>query len=151
MSVAFRREGDDEHREPRFELPIPPGPNWVTPRGMALLAAKVTEFEAMPRGPDTAVAPDPVSRQLRYWRTRLSTAQPAPVPPAGEIGIGSRVSLTLDSKPREIMIVGDDEADPAAGLLSFHAPLSRALMGAVAGEILDFSGRTAAIEVLGVT
>ena len=25
MSVAFRRESDDEHMEPKFELPIPPG------------------------------------------------------------------------------------------------------------------------------
>ena len=36
MSVAFRREGDDEHLEPKFELPIPPGPNRVTARGLAL-------------------------------------------------------------------------------------------------------------------
>ncbi len=33
MSVAFRRESDEEHKEPRFELPIPPGPNLVTERG----------------------------------------------------------------------------------------------------------------------
>lgn len=150
MSVAFRREGDDEHKEPRFELPIPPGPNWVTPRGFALLAAKVAEFEALPRGVDTPAAPDPVQRQLRYWRTRLSTAQAAPVPSDGEAGIGSRVTFTLGDAARSIAIVGDDEADPAAGLLSFHAPLSRALLGAAAGDVLDFGGKAAAIEVTGV-
>ena len=35
MSVAFRRESDEEHKEPRFELPIPPGPNLVTAAGLA--------------------------------------------------------------------------------------------------------------------
>ena len=37
MSVAFRRESDEEHKEPRFELPIPPGPNLVTARGLKLI------------------------------------------------------------------------------------------------------------------
>lgn len=147
MSVAFRREGDDEHKEPRVELPIPPGPNWVTPRGLALIAARVAELEAMPRGPDTPAAPDPVARQLRYWRTRLSTAQAAPLPDAGEVGIGSRVGFTLGGAPRNITIVGDDEADPAAGMLSFQAPLSRALIGAAVGDVLDFGGKTSAIVV----
>ena len=34
MSVAFRRESDEEHKEPRFEIPIPVGPNLVTPAGL---------------------------------------------------------------------------------------------------------------------
>ena len=46
MSVAFRREGDDEHMEPKFELPIPPGPNWVTARGLRLTREKVEALEA---------------------------------------------------------------------------------------------------------
>lgn len=41
MSVAFRRDCDEEHLEPHFELPIPPGPNLVTPR-----IAQVAELEA---------------------------------------------------------------------------------------------------------
>ncbi len=147
MSVAFRREGDEEHKEPRFELPVPPGPNWVTPRGLALIAAKVAELEACPRGVDTPAEPDPVQRMLRYWRNRLATAEPAPLPAPGEVGIGSRVEFRLAGAARHITIVGDDEAEPGAGLLSFHAPLSRALMGGAAGDILDFAGRTGVIEV----
>jgi hypothetical protein len=150
MSVAFRREGDDEHLEPRFELPIPPGPNWVTVRGMAMLAAKVEECETLPRGVDTPAAPDPVLRQLRYWRTRLATAQLAPIPEADEIGIGSQVLFTLNSAERTITIVGDDEADPDAGLLSFRAPLSRALIGGAAGDVLDFGGGPGALVVIAV-
>ena len=40
MSVAFRRESDEEHLEPKFELPFPPGPNLVTPRGLALIEGR---------------------------------------------------------------------------------------------------------------
>jgi hypothetical protein len=72
MSVAFRREGDEEHKEPRFELPIPPGPNWVTARGLALIAAKVAELEAAPRGVDTPTEPN-----LRLRRNRGASASVA--------------------------------------------------------------------------
>jgi transcription elongation GreA/GreB family factor len=47
--------------------------------------------------------------------------------------------------------VGDDEADPAQGLVSFSAPLSRALMEAEIGEILAYQGEEDAIEVLDIT
>ena len=46
MSVAFRRDGDDEHLEPKFELPLPPGPNLVTARGLAQIDGKVDGLEA---------------------------------------------------------------------------------------------------------
>ncbi|MGQ7329829.1 hypothetical protein ACTGY6_12835, partial [Streptococcus suis] len=45
MSVAFRRESDDEPLEPRFEIPLPPGPNRVTRAGVALIAARIAELE----------------------------------------------------------------------------------------------------------
>ncbi len=47
MSVAFRRDSDEEHLEPKFELPIPPGPNFVTPAGLAQIEARVTELQAL--------------------------------------------------------------------------------------------------------
>ena len=46
MSVAFRRESDDEHLEPKFELPIPPGPNLVTPAGRVLIEDRIRTLEA---------------------------------------------------------------------------------------------------------
>ena len=45
MSVAFRRESDDEHLEPKFEIPIPPGPNLVTARGLAMIGQRVSDLE----------------------------------------------------------------------------------------------------------
>jgi transcription elongation GreA/GreB family factor len=142
MSVAFRRESDDEHKEPRFELPIPPGPNLVTEQGLAQIEARVSALEALER------ASDEEKRDLRYWRQRLATAQPAPPPPADEVGFGSRVRFTLNGAERTITIVGEDEADPTAGLLGISAPLAQALIGGGEGDLLAFAGKPDAIEIV---
>jgi transcription elongation GreA/GreB family factor len=148
VSVAFRRDSDEEHKEPRFELPIPVGPNLVTASGLARIRARVAELEALiaagPGEPELAEA----KRALRYWHTRQATARLAPPPPADEVGFGSRVGFRQDGKLRRIDIVGDDEADPAAGRISFSAPLARALIGACAGDLVDFAGRAEALEVV---
>jgi transcription elongation GreA/GreB family factor len=151
VSVAFRRDSDEEHKEPRFELPIPVGPNLVTANGLALIRARVAELEAfIAAGPDEP-ALEEAKRNLRYWLTRQATAQLAPPPPADEAGFGSRVAFRQDDGAvRRIDIVGDDEADPAAGRISFSAPLARALIGAAIGDLVDFAGRAEALEVLEV-
>ena len=150
MSVAFRRESDEEHKEPRFELPLPPGPNLVTPRGLALIEAKVAELEAAIAAAAEEAPREALRRELRYWHTRLATAQIAPPPEEGVAGIGSRVRIRLGGKARTIDIVGHDEAEPSANRLSFHAPLAHALIGAEAGERVDFAGKPKAIEILDV-
>ena len=148
MSVAFRRESDEEHKEPRFELPIPVGPNLVTAAGLAQAEAKVTGLKAALAGKlDETVVAD-LQRELRYWNTRLATAELAPPPPADEVAFGSTVEFRLDGKLRTIRIVGDDEADPANGRIAFSAPLARALIGAGPGDFADFGGRTDAIEIV---
>lgn len=150
MSVAFRREGDDEHMEPKFELPIPAGPNLVTARGLALIRAKLAECEA--RLPDIAdeEAIKKARRELRYWGTRQSTAQLVDRPDGSTVAFGTTVTIRLSGKLREVTIVGDDEADPASGLISFSAPLSRAVLGAEVGELVDFAGKTEAIEIIAI-
>ncbi len=148
MSVAFRRESDDEHKEPKFELPLPPGPNLVTARGLALIEAKVTELEATPTEAMAEEDRAQLLRELRYWRTRQATAQLMPPPPEDEVAFGSRVAFKLNGQTRQIDIVGDDEAEPAAGRLAFSAPLARAMMGAFASERVDFAGKPEAIEVI---
>src|SRR6478609_6311813 len=80
MSVAFRRDSDEEHREPRFELPIPPGPNLVTERGYDLIKSRTEDLEAALAGAVSDEYRAELQRDLRYWRTRLATAQVAPVP-----------------------------------------------------------------------
>jgi transcription elongation GreA/GreB family factor len=150
MSVAFRRESDEEHLEPRFELPIPPGPNLVTANGLAQTRLKVTELEAqipqLTEEMDIAAA----RRQLRYWRTRQATAQLAPVPDGSHVAFGCTVKFRFKGRSQTITIVGDDEADPASGIISFSAPLCRAMMDAEVGDVMDFAGVPDAIEVLAI-
>lgn len=150
MSVAFRRDGDEEHLEPKFDIPIPPGANLVTARGMALIAARVAELEtALPVLTDEAERTK-MSRDLRYWRVRLATAEPVAVPRGDVVAFGCRVIFLQNGKQRSIDIVGHDEADPARGQLSFLAPLCRAMLGAEAGEYVDFGGKDAALEIIAV-
>lgn len=162
MSVAFRRESDDEHLEPKFELPIPPGPNLVTPRGLALISERMEALEAelaalgeQPVGREAAktqegAAAEALRRDLRYWRTRHATAELAPPPEEDEAGIGTAVTYRLGGAERRIELVGHDEADPDSGRIAFTAPLARALIGAGAGERVDFNGVEEAIEILAV-
>ena len=79
MSVAFRRESDEEHKEPRFELPIPPGPNLVTARGLVQTEAKV------------AALGDP-------WDKVLASPEGSPGREAGEAAIESLWALGVGLK-----------------------------------------------------
>ncbi|PNU04905.1 GreA/GreB family elongation factor [Novosphingobium guangzhouense] len=148
MSVAFRRDGDEEHLEPKFEVPIPPGPNLVTVRGRELILEKVSQLEAQVAALTEETALTGAKRDLRYWQARLDTAQVQPIPEDSTVRFGSRVRFMLGNKLREIVIVGHDEADPAQDRLAFVAPLAKALLGAEVGDFVDFNGREEAIEVL---
>ena len=149
MSVAFRRESDEEHLEPKFEVPIPPGPNLVTARGKAQIEDRIAALDEK-----LAAAPadeaDAIRRDLRYWHTRRATAIETAAPTDGSIGFGSVVDILFDGRPRTLAIVGDDEAEPNAGYIGFSAPLARALGGAEAGDVLPFAGRDEAIEIVAV-
>lgn len=151
MSVAFRREGDEEHLEPRFELPIPTGPNLVTARGLALIEATVVELETALAALTDEEERKKAHRVLRYWRNRQATAQLAPVPDGDVVAFGCTVTFRLNGKEQSLTIVGHDEADPAAGKIAFAAPLVRAMMEAEVGEILPFAGKPGALEVLSIT
>jgi len=150
LSVAFRRESDEEHLEPKFEIPLPPGPNIVTPRGISLIEAKVVEWNAAVAAASDDDERKKAKRDLAYWSTRLSTARVAE-PPAGNIvGIGSRVTFRLNGRERSIDIVGHDEAEPNEGRIAFSAPLAKAMIGASVGDYADFGGSGDAIEIVAV-
>ena len=151
MSVAFRRESDDEHLEPKFEIPIPPGPNLVTARGLALIGQRVRDLELTIAGLTDDAALTAAKRDLRYWQTRQVTAELVPAPSGDKVEFGTSVSFLMGGKSRDLALVGDDEADPAGGLIAFSAPLARALMGAEVGELLPFGGKDDAIEVLSIS
>ncbi|MDB5662979.1 MAG: GreA/GreB family elongation factor [Sphingomonas bacterium] len=151
MSVAFRRESDEEHLEPRPELPVPPGPNLVTLRGMAQIEGRVAELEQAVAAGGEEAAVTALKRDLRYWHVRRATAQLASRAAEGEAGFGSRVGYRLNNGPlQHAEIVGADEAEPAAGRIAFTAPLARALIGGTEGERIDFGGKPGALEIVSI-
>ena len=107
MSVAFRRESDEEHLEPKFELPIPPGPNLVTAAGLAQVAARVEEIEAgLPALTDDD-AKKAARRDLKYWRQRLATAELVPV------AKGDKVRVLNDEDPNFWLVDLENGLSPA--------------------------------------
>lgn len=153
MSRAFVKETDDAG-EPLPELAVSPHPNFVTPAGLNQIAARVaaleTELRAVRAAGDKALQKR-VERDLRYWTQRRASARV--VPPAAAVPdvvrFGVRVTLRFDDgEERAFKLVGEDEADPAGGLVSWAAPLGRALTGKAPGEVVTVAGRKAEISSL---
>ena len=149
MSRAFVKEADDRD-EPLPDLPVSDRPNYVTPRGLAAIDARLAELNAtLAAGPDETEAAR-LQRDLRYWSARRSTAQlvSASEVPNNEVAFGSRVTLRRDDgQPETIEIVGEDEADPAAGKIAWVAPFAAALIGAEPGDLIEVGPRKPPIEV----
>ena len=149
MSVAFRRDSDEEHLEPKFELPIPPGPNLVTLRGLALIEGRVAELETRLAEPLPDEERKPLLRDARYWRARHASAQLAPVPSGETVAIGTRVTYQRENQSRTVEIVGHDESDPSSARIGFTAPLIKAMLGAQEGDEVDLpDGHT--LTILGI-
>jgi len=138
MSVAFRRESDEEHLEPRFELPIPPGPNLVTARGLEQIRTRLDAIEARLQTELSEDERKTALRDVRYWRQRQASAQLALTPAGDRVAIGTCVSFLQDGRARMIEVVGHDESEPAAGCIAFTAPLARALLNAEVGDEVEF-------------
>ena len=149
MSVAFRRESDEEHLEPKFELPIPPGPNLVTVRGLRLIEARVAELEAVLAGELGEEERKAVLRDARYWRQRQASAQLAPTPSGERVAVGTRVTYERDGQQRTVEIVGHDESEPAAKRVAFTAPLVRAMLGAEVDDEVELADG-AVVTVVGI-
>lgn len=150
MSVAFRRESDEEHLEPRFELPIPPGPNLVTPRGLKQIQARHDALEASLGRELSEDERKTISREARYWRQRLTSAQLTPRPDGKRVAIGTRVSFLQDGRPRIVDVVGHDESDPGAGRIGFTAPLARALLDSEVGDEVEFGGSSEPLRIISI-
>jgi transcription elongation GreA/GreB family factor len=116
--------------------------NLVTTRGLAMLdAALARHREALAAAPAAgdgeAIARE--ERELRYWSARRASAElsePDPDPETVAFGVVVTVRFDDDREQRYRMyrIVGEDEADPEAGLLAWTSPVARALLGATIGD-----------------
>ena len=150
MSVGFRRESDEEHLEPRFELPIPAGPNLVTSRGLDQIRARNAELETRLEGELSEEERKAVLRDARYWRQRLASAELAPLADGTQVALGTRVTFVREGQTHTLDLVGHDESEPAANRIAFTAPLARALIGAEVGDEVEFAGANELIVVTAI-
>src|SRR5215468_4326137 len=151
MNKAFVRDSDADRASNALpDRPIPPGPNLVTPEGLARLDAMMAATEEQHRAAVKVGDPNEVARterDLRYWTAQRATAQPVEPSRSGEVvEFGSTVTLKRDDgRERTYRIVGVDEADPARGTLSHISPLAKALLGKSTGDTVAIGATEAEI------
>lgn len=137
MSRAFTKEDGDPDDDGLPERPVPLGPNPVTESGLAALKARVetlrAELKRVAAG-ESGGEKRALERDLRYFEVRLKTAAVTVPGEAGVVRFGSTVELAgPGGASRRVRIVGHDEADAEAGLVSWTSPLADALLGQRAG------------------
>ncbi|MFJ6025379.1 transcription elongation factor GreA [Brevundimonas sp. NPDC092305] len=157
MSVAFTREEDLEATAADLpDRPISPHANLVTPAGLAAIDASLAEARgaytaAQTKGDIEAdrTAMARATRDLRYWSARRASAQLIETKPDGRVRFGGSVTVEReDGRTQVWRIVGEDEADPAAGSVSHVSPLARALIGKGVGDEAMVAGQT--VEIVAV-
>jgi transcription elongation GreA/GreB family factor len=157
MAVAFTREEDYESRAADLpDRPVSSHPNLVTASGLAVIDAELASARAayaaaQAQGGVSAdrTAMARATRDLRYWSARRASAQ-LTEPAAGDtVQFGHTVEIERQDGRRQLYrIVGEDEADPAKGSISYVSPLARALFGKPVGEVVLING--AEVEVVAV-
>jgi transcription elongation GreA/GreB family factor len=154
MSRAFVRENDGaEVPQDLPERPVSSHPNFVTARGLQQIEKQIHELEAareVPKRSEDKDALARVDRELRYWQQRKATAklvEPEAEPVKARFGV--RVTLQYhDGTERSYTLVGEDEADPAQGLISWISPIAQALIGTSVGDEVALQGQHAEITKL---
>lgn len=90
-----------------------------------------------------------MTRDLNYWTARLGSAQLVEAAHGGDVRFGSTVTIQKeDDSQQTFRIVGEDEADPAKGSISYVSPMSRALTGKVVGDVVEVNGHEAEIVAI---
>ena len=159
MSRAFVKESDDDFSAGELpERPVPEHANYVTPHGLEQLRARVRELAEQHEQLKAVAAEDSeakrklreVERDQRYFIAQLERAElvdPAGHP-RGEVRFGATVRVEdADGTVQTFSIVGDDEADVAAGKISWGSPLARSLLGAKVGDTVKWQRPAGVAEV----
>ena len=147
MSVAFTKEDSAETASETQlpDRPVSPHPNLVTEAGLKALEQQLQQareaYEAAQQIDDVnerrrqAALP---LRDARYFAERVRTAQMIPAPSSNEtVAFGSTVTFERDDgRVQTYQIVGEDEADPKAGSISFVSPVAKSLMGKAVGDVV---------------
>jgi transcription elongation GreA/GreB family factor len=156
MSRAFVNEDAGSDRPDLPERPVPPGPNPVTPRGLAALHAQLAtrqaELHALKSRPDRLdkLPEAAAERDIRWLEARLKAA--VLIDPAThdltEVAFGLAVTVA-DDRGHETTyeIIGEDEADAPRHRIAPSSPLARALLGARVGDVVTWRRPNGAVDL----
>ena len=160
MSVAFTKEDSAETASETLlpDRPISAEPNLVTVAGLAALQL---QFDQARTAYDAASLIEDVNerrrqaagplRDLRYFAERVRTAQVLPGRTSTDaVAFGSTVTFSReDGQVRTYRIVGEDEADPKAGSISYVSPVARVLVGKAIGDVVSLGGHE--LEIIAIS
>ncbi len=159
MSVAFTKEDSAETASEILlpDRPVSPHPNLVTAAGLQALELQLQQAR---EAYETAQQIDDVNerrrqaatplRDARYFEARIRTAQVIPPPPSTDtVAFGSTVTFRRDDgRVQTYQLVGEDEADPKAGSISFVSPVARSLIGKAVGDVVGAPGQE--LEIMAI-
>ncbi len=160
MSVAFTKEESSETASETLlpDRPISPHPNLVTEAGLKALELQLQQardaYDATSMIDDVnerrRQAANPL-RDTRYFAVRVRTAQVVPDPTSIDtVAFGSTVTFSRsDGRVQTYRIVGEDEADPKAGSISFVSPVAKFLIGKSVGDIVGVGGQE--VEIIAIS
>lgn len=160
MSVAFTKEDSAETASETLlpDRPVSPHPNLVTKAGLKALELQLHQAR---EAYETAQKIEDVNerrrqtaiplRDMRYFAARVRTAEVIADPTSiGTVAFGSTVTFRRDDgRVQTYRIVGEDEADPKAGTISFVSPVARLLLGKAVGDEVGASGQN--LEIISIT
>jgi transcription elongation GreA/GreB family factor len=113
------------------------GPNPVTEQGMAQIEGHIVRIEAALRTEPNVLLRETLARDLRYWQVARARAEIVKPAVGKRIAFGSLVTLRRNGHEQRLRIVGEDEADPKGGLVSWRSPIARAILGAEEGDVAE--------------
>jgi len=151
VSRAFVKDQDGAQSDEDVpERVVSPHRNLVTESGLAQIDEQLKrsrEALSAARASEDRAEIARHGRDLRYWTQRRSSAELVPAPTnTDKVRFGARVTLAPGKgEPRSFSIVGEDEAAPAAGRISYVSPLAQALLGARVGDVVPFGDGEAEI------
>ncbi|WP_137156369.1 transcription elongation factor GreA [Rhizobium sp. FKL33] len=160
MSVAFLKEESAETASETLLPPreISPHANLVTETGLKALETALADARAAWQAAQDIEDVNERRRQqaiplrdIRYYSERIASAQLMP-PPADPdvIAFGSSVTFRReDGRVETYRIVGEDEADPKSGTISYVSPIARLLIGKGEGDVVVMAGKEIEIEAVG--
>ncbi len=147
MSVAFAKDDSAETAAETHlpDRPISPHPNRVTAAGLKALELQLEQARAAYEAASVIEDVNERRRQTatpmrdaRYFAARVHTAEVVAAPESTDtVAFGSTVTFTRsDGRVQTYRIVGEDEADPKAGSISYVSPVARLLRGKAVGDVV---------------